>query len=242
MDQNNCYNCIVIDDEFLARKLLTEYISKIPQLNLIGSYPDPIDAIDTITKNTADILFLDIEMSEVSGLDFIKNINPKNKPLTIFITAFPQYAAEGFELDAFDYIIKPTNFLRFYKAVTKAITELDTRKKAILWEQSTNNEKEHIIIKSERKLIKINLNDIFFIEGALEYVVFQKESEKITGLYSLKKLEEELPPDKFMRIHKSYIVAINKITEIEGNQVKVGNYTIYVSKNIKPKLLEVFSK
>ncbi len=242
MNQINKYNCIVIDDEYLARKLLTEYIAKIPQLHLIGTYQDPVDAIEEITNNSVDILFSDIEMSEISGLDFIKNLNHENKPLTIFITAFPQYAAKGFELDAFDYIIKPTNFLRFFNSASKAIKELETRTKARLWEQTQKLDKEYIIVKSERKLIKIHLNDIYFIEGALEYVIFQKETEKVTGLYSLKKLEEELPPEKFMRIHKSYIVALDKITEIEGNQVKVGNHTIFVSKNLKNKLLDIFSK
>ncbi len=242
MDPNNKYNCIVIDDEYLARKLLTEYIAKFPQLNLIDTFQDPIDAIEIINKKTVDILFLDIEMSEISGLDFIKNLTPENKPLTIFITAYPQYAVKGFELDAFDYIVKPTDFLRFFKSASKAIKELETRTKAQLWEQNQKPDKEYIIVKSERKLIKIHLDDIFFIEGALEYVIFQKETEKITGLYSLKKLEEELPLEKFMRIHKSYIVAVDKITEIEGNQVKVGNHTIFVSKNLRSKLLEVFSK
>ncbi len=242
MVQNSKYKCVIIDDEFLARKLLAEYISKIPQLELIGSYPDPLDAVEIITIEKVDILFLDIEMSEISGLDFIKRTNPKNKPLVIFITAYPQYAVEGFELDAFDYIVKPTDFLRFYKSVTKAIDTLDTKVKAMLWEEKKTTDKDYIIIKSDRKLIKILHDDIYFIEGALEYVTFQTKAEKITGLYSLKKLEEELPANKFMRIHKSYIVSIDKITEIEGNQVKVGNQNIYVSKALRPKLLDLFSK
>ncbi len=242
MGQNNKYNCIVVDDEFLARKLVAEYISKIPQLELAGSYPDPLDAVEIINNKKIDILFLDIEMSEISGLDFIKRTDPKNKPLIIFITAYPQYAVEGFELSAFDYIIKPVNFLRFYKSVSKAIDALDTKSKALLWEKNKTTDKDYIIIKSDRKLIKIHHKDIYFIEGALEYVTFHTISEKITGLYSLKKLEEELPSNKFMRIHKSYIVAINKITEIEGNKIKVGQHNIFVSKALKPKLLELFSK
>ncbi len=235
-------NCIIIDDEYLARKLLGNYISKIPQLNLLASYSDPMDAIELLSQGIVDIIYIDIEMSEISGIDFIKKLPVEKRPLVIFVTAYPQYAVECFEIDAFEYLVKPTSFLRFFKATHKAINTLNIQRKAQLWDTNKiENSKEYIIIKSDRKLIKLYHKDIYFIEGALEYVTFQKKEERIIGLYSLKKLEEELPKDKFMRIHKSYIVAIDKISEIDGNQVKVGRWNVHVSKTLKPNLLNKFS-
>ncbi len=242
MSHKEVYNCIVIDDEFLARKLLEEYISKIPQLNLIKSYSDPIDAIELLSAGQIDIMYIDIQMTEISGIDFIKRLPIASRPLTIFVTAYPQYAVDCFEIDAIEYLVKPTSFLRFFKATHKAIDIINTKRKALLWENNkTQNTKDYIIVKSDRKLIKLYYKDIYFIEGALEYVTFQKKDEKVTTLYSLKKLEEELPQNQFIRIHKSYIVSIDKISEIDGNQVKVGQWNIHVSKNLRPKLLDKFS-
>ncbi len=233
--------CIIIDDEFLARKLLVEYVTKVPQLKLLGTFADPVDAIEVLTKQKVDIIYIDIEMNDVSGIDFIKKLPTSNRPLVIFVTAYSQYAVECFEIEAFEYLVKPTNFLRFLNATHKAIETIETQRKAQLWDESIQEKnKDHIIIKSDRKLIKIFHSDIYFIEGALEYVTFQKENEKIVSLYSLKKLEEELPANKFMRIHKSYIVNIDKISEINGNIVKVGNWNIQVSKILKSELLDKF--
>lgn len=249
MNPNGKYNCIVIDDEFLARKLMAEYISKIPQLNLIGSLDSPVDAIDLISSGIVDILFIDIEMSDISGIEFIKNLSSANRPIVIFVTAYPQYAVQGFEVDATEYLIKPTTFSRFIKAVNKVINILNIRKKADLFERNIQQQpssnlissNDYIIVKTERKIIKLLYDNIYFIEGAMEYVNFQTKDKKIMGLFSLKKLEKELPKEKFMRIHKSYIVALDKIKEIDGNQVKIGNWTIYVSKANRPRLIQLFS-
>lgn len=248
MNPNGKYNCIVIDDEFLARKLLTEYISKVPKLNLIGSLDSPVDAIDLISGGIVDILFIDIEMSDISGIDFIKNLSLINRPVVVFVTAYPQYAVQGFEVDATEYLIKPTTFPRFIKAVNKAINVLNIQKKASLFESTrqmlsssiNRSSGEYIIVKTERKIVKLLYNDIYFIEGAMEYVNFQTLDNRIMGLFSLKKLENELPKDKFMRIHKSYIVAIDKIREIDGNQVKIGEWKVFVSKDNRPRLLRLF--
>ena len=228
MNPNGKYNCIVIDDEFLARKLLAEYISKVPKLNLIGSLDSPVDAIDFISGGIVDILFIDIEMSDISGIDFIKNLSLINRPIVVFVTAYPQYAVQGFEVDATEYLIKPATFSRFIKAVNKAITILNVREKMNFLEKNRQQQSlsniiqshNYIIVKTERKIVKLLYDDIYFIEGALEYVNFQTKDKKIMGLFSLKELEKELPKEKFMRIHKSYIVALDKIREIDGNQVK----------------------
>jgi DNA-binding LytR/AlgR family response regulator len=248
------YNCVVIDDEYLARKLLADYISKIPQFRLVESFDSPIAAIDTITKGDIDVIFTDIEMPEMSGMDFIKNMGFPLAPITVFVTAYPQYAVQGFEVNATEYLLKPVSFPRFIKAVNKITTILNFRKKLMLMdaiEQNTvpapiakekEEDKNFIIVRSDRKIIKLLYNDILYIEGALEYVTFHTKDNKYMGLFSLRKLEQELPGNRFMRIHKSYIVALNKVTEINGNQVKVGTHTISVSKVMRPALLNLFQK
>ncbi|MGV8092942.1 MAG: LytR/AlgR family response regulator transcription factor [Mangrovibacterium sp.] len=249
MNLERKYNCLVVDDEFLARKLMAEYISKVQQLNLIGSLDNPVDAIDRISKREVDILFIDIEMSDISGIDFIKSLTVQERPAVIFVTAYPQYAVLGFEVDATEYLVKPVTFPRFIKAVNKAVDLLNLRHHATLLEMNTRPgtvagspaSHDYMIVRSERKIVKLRYSDIYFIEGAMEYVSFQLKDKKVMSLFSLKQLEEELPPDRFLRIHKSYIVALNKIREIEGNQVKVGNWTIYVSKALRPALIRRFS-
>ncbi|MGQ1948631.1 LytR/AlgR family response regulator transcription factor [Geofilum sp. OHC36d9] len=248
------YNCIVIDDEYLARKLLADYISKIPQFRLVESFDSPIAAIDTITKGDIDVIFTDIEMPEMSGMDFIKNMGFPLAPITVFVTAYPQYAVQGFEVNATEYLLKPVSFPRFIKAVNKITTILNFRKKLLLMDATEQNTvstpiiqekeegKDFIIVRSDRKIIKLLYDDILYIEGALEYVTFHTKDNKYMGLFSLRKLEQELPGNRFMRIHKSYIVALNKVTEINGNLVKVGTHTISVSKVMRPALLKHFSE
>ena len=245
MNKDKKYSCIVIDDEFLARKLLCEYISKVPQLQLIQSYDNPVDAMNLVMEGKADIIFTDIEMSDISGIDFIRNLEIPSRPMIIFVTAYFHYAVQGFEVDAIEYLVKPVTFPRFLKAVNKAITILNIHDKLKEREQITTNliyntEKDYIIIKTDRKIVKLNYDEIYFIEGALEYVSFYTLEKKVLGLFSLKKLEEELPVDKFLRIHKSYIVSVNKIKEINGLEVKVGKWSIKVSKNLRPRLLQHF--
>ena len=248
MEETGKYNCIVIDDEHLARKLVSDYISKIDHLKLAGCFDNPVKAIDIIAGGSIDVIFTDIEMSDLSGIDFIQNLPLPNRPIVVFITAYPQYAVQGFEISADEYLLKPVSFARFVKAVNKITNLLQIRHKLNLMErvepvaQKVNNdEKGFVIVKAERKVIKLPHNEILFIEGALEYVIFQTLDSKVMGLFSLKGLEEQLPTDKFMRIHKSYIVALNKITEINGNQVRVGKFIISVSKAMRQKLLDAFS-
>lgn len=250
MEQEEKFNCIVIDDEYLARKLMADYISKIPQFNLVNLFDSPMAAIDTITKGNIDVIFTDIEMPEMSGMDFIKNMVFPLAPIIVFVTAYPQYAVQGFEVNATEYLLKPVSFPRFIKAVNKITTILNYRNKLRLLDnpikklqqiENKHEEKNFIIVKSDRKIIKLLYEEILYIEGALEYVTFYTSKGKLMGLFSLRNLEKELPSNKFMRIHKSYIVALDKISEINGNMVKVGLHTIVVSKAMKPDLLEHFS-
>lgn len=243
MSKEKKYNCIVIDDEYLARKLLEEYISKVPQLELMQTFDNPVDAMGLVAQGKVEIIFTDIEMADISGIDFIKNMDIPSRPMIIFVTAYSQYAVQGFEVDAIEYLLKPVTFPRFLKAVNKAVSLLNIRQK--LRDNTLvaplSQERDYIIIRTEGKIIKLYHDEIYFIEGALEYVSFYTLEKKELALFSLKKLEEELPSDKFLRIHKSYIVAVDKIREINGLQVKVGKWDIKVSKPMKPKLLEMFS-
>lgn len=252
MAKEEKYNCVVIDDEYLARKLMADYISKIPQFNLVDSFDTPMAAINTISKGDIDVIFTDIEMPDMSGMDFIKNLSLPSAPLIVFVTAYPQYAVQGFEVNAVEYLLKPVSFPRFIKAVNKITTILNYREKLKTAElppkansvepsPSKNEDKNFIIVKTDRKIVKLLYKDILYIEGALEYVIFHSTTSKYMGLFSLKKLEQELPSDQFMRIHKSYIVALDKISEINGNMVKVGGQSIPVSKTMKPVLMNYFS-
>lgn len=248
MAEQGKYNCIVIDDEFLARKLMADYISKIPQFHLVDSFDSPMAAIDTITSGGIDVVFTDIDMPDMSGMDFIKNLSLPLVPIIVFVTAYPQYAVQGFEVNATEYLLKPVSFPRFVKAVNKITTILNFKQKleGMAMQETPRpkpkgDQKDFIIVKSDRKMVKLMYDDILFIEGALEYVFFHTLGGKFMGLYSLRKLENELPGDRFMRIHKSYIVALKRVSEINGNQVLVGRHTISVSKAMKPVLLEHFS-
>jgi DNA-binding LytR/AlgR family response regulator len=239
------YNCIVVDDEFLSRKLLSDHISKVPELNLVGSYESPLEAMSDLSSKDVRVIFTDIDMPNISGIEFVENLS--FKPFIIFVTAYSEYAAKAFEIDAIEYLLKPVTFPRFIKAANKVITILNFHEKAIrmttnaMEDQNlveTEHKKRSMLIKTDRKHIQVAYDDIFFIEGALEYVNFQTEDKKIMGLYSLKKLEEELPSNQFMRIHKSYIVNIDKIKMVDGNQVILNNWRIPVSKKYKTELLD----
>lgn len=250
MSDLETYNCVVIDDEFLARKLISDYISRVPQLRLLGAFDSPVKAMNTIQGGSVHIIFIDIEMPDVSGIDFVRNM--PFRPLVVFVTAYAEYAVQGFELDAIEYLLKPVTFPRFLKAANKAIAILGFKRKLEEYDRphhqpdagvtDKSEPKDFIIIRTERKIVKLMYDEIFFIEGALEYVNFQTLSKRVLGLFSLRELEEMLPPHRFMRIHKSYIVALDRVKEIDGNQVKVGTWTIPVSKTYRPKLLELFSK
>ncbi|MCT4615184.1 MAG: LytTR family DNA-binding domain-containing protein [Marinifilaceae bacterium] len=241
-------NCIIIDDEFLARRLLSDYIKKIPELNLVGSFDSPLAISNVINENNVELIFTDIEMDDILGIDFIENLRVPNPPLVIFVSAYSEYAAKAFEIDAMEYLVKPVTFPRFLKASNKALNIIDIKRKMKNNNLETGNISERravrdnfIIVKIDRKHVKIQFDDILYIEGALEYVYFQTKTNRLMSLFSLKKLENTLPNDKFMRIHKSYIVAIDKIDMVDGNKVILGDNEIAVSRTFKKRLLEKLS-
>ncbi|MDX8338972.1 LytTR family DNA-binding domain-containing protein [Draconibacterium sp. IB214405] len=223
---------IAIDDEPLALQLVTSYVEKTPMLTLAGAFDNPIDAMEFLDNNEVDLIFLDIEMPDLNGLEFTRILT--NKPKIIFTTAYEKYALQGFKLDAVDYLLKPFSYEEFYKAAEKA-------KKQIGYERADKNNDEveanheFLFLKSEYKIRRINFNDIIYIEGLKDYVkvYLQNETKPIMSLSSLKALEAKLPEEKFMRVHRSFIVNLEKIDTIERSRIVFGKVYIPVSEQYK---------
>jgi DNA-binding LytR/AlgR family response regulator len=221
-------NCLIVDDEPLAQDVLANHIGKVPQLHLVQKSNNAIEAFEAIHKNHIDLLFLDINMPVMSGLSFLRSL--KDPPAVILTTAYTEYAMEGYELDVIDYLLKPIPFDRFLKAVNKAIAKLQLSGKQIqhIAEEHIPNvntatqttaatDKQYFFIKADGKLVKVNYADIKFIEGMKDYLKIHTTNGMIVTHYTMKAMEEQLPSDKFMRVHKSYIIALNAIKAIEGN-------------------------
>jgi len=222
--------CLVVDDEPLALNILEDYISKIPFLQLIKATTNPIEALTMVQAGGIDLVFLDVQMPELTGIQFLKIANGKAK--VILTTAYPQYALEGYELDVVDYLLKPIAFDRFFKSVQKAQGVIEPAVKAAAPAPETAPQddfmSDFIFVKTEHKIQKVYLHDIQFIEGLKDYVSIFTSAERVITLQGMKKMEDALPPKHFIRVHKSYIVSINKIDSIERSRIFIGNKVIPV--------------
>lgn len=228
--------CVIIDDEPLARKGLCEYISDTNFLKLEGEFDSPLKAADMITSGTAQLLFLDIEMPRISGLDFFKTlIQP---PPVIFTTAYPQYALEGFEVNALDYLVKPFSFDRFLKAAMKAKEFYEVRET----NQQEGKGSDFFFIKADQKLVKIFFDDILYAEALQNYVVIHTTTNKYITYLTFKSVEDYLSSDKFLKVHKSYIVAASKIDSIEAGDIRIGQAHIPISRNQKEEVMDKLLK
>jgi DNA-binding LytR/AlgR family response regulator len=207
--------CVIIDDEPSAIKILKDYVSSISEMKLLESFTEPVKAVSFLNDNAVDLLFIDIQMPDLNGFELISKL--KNKPLLIFTTAYEQYALEGFKIDAIDYLLKPIDFDDFNKAANKAINWFQVKKQSTEHPLVKSN-KNFLFIKSEYRIIRIEFNDITYIEGINEYVKIHLVTGKpIMTLMRMKKFEQQLPEDIFMRVHKSYIVNLTKVKTIERN-------------------------
>ena len=229
-------NCIVIDDEPLARKGLKEYISDIDFLNLVGEFDNPLKATDIISNGGVQLLFLDIQMPKITGLEFFKTL--QNAPPVIFTTAYPQYALEGFEVNALDYLVKPISFERFLKASLKAKEYYEVRDK----NTSEPSAVTYFFIKADNKLVKIAYDEVLFVEALQNYVTIYTADKKYMTYLTFKSVEDYLPADKFLKVHKSYIVAASKIDSIEGSDIRIGERHIPISRNQKEEVMEKLLK
>jgi DNA-binding LytR/AlgR family response regulator len=232
-------NCVIIDDEPLARKGLREYIADVDFLHLAGEYDNPLKATELISRGEAQLLFLDIQMPKITGLDFMKTLQ-RSVPV-IFTTAFPQFALDGFELNALDYLVKPISFDRFLKATLKAKEYYEVREKNDAFKSSSRSTGDYFFIKADNKLVKVSFNDILFIEALQNYVVIHTQEKKLITYLTFKSVEEYLP-SQFIKVHKSFIVSATKLDSIEGNDIRIGQHHIPISRNLKEEVMEKLLK
>ena len=219
--------CAIIDDEPLAAGLLESYANKTPYLSLTGTYNSAIQAMKDLRENPVQLLFLDIQMPELSGIEFAK-ILPKDTKV-IFTTAFPQYAVEGYKVNALDYLLKPISYEDFLKSTDKALEWFSAKQKQDIYSRD-----RFMFVKSDYKLLRIGLDDILYIEGLKDYVRFYlKNGEKVMSLMSMKKLEDYLPKPEFLRTHRSYIVHMPEVRSIDRFRIVFGDVFIPISDNYK---------
>lgn len=225
--------CIIVDDEPLAVQLLSDYVSKIDHLELAGSFSNPIEALSFTQSNAVDLIFLDVQMPELNGVQFAKVIGQKSK--IIFTTAYPDYAVEGFELNAVDYLVKPITLQRFIESVNR-ITDQPTTQTAVPEKIS----KDFLMVKTEYRHQKINFSDILYFKGMGDYVSIVTEAEKIMTLENMKSFVEKLPTQNFIRVHKSYIISIDKIQFVERNRISINEELIPISATYQEAFWKVF--
>ncbi len=243
--ENIILNCVIVDDEPMALNLVESYVEKTPFLLLKNKFTSAIDALSYVTETPVDVLFLDIQMPDLTGLEFSKML-PKHTKV-IFTTAFNKYAIDGFKVDALDYLLKPFNYAEFLTAANKAKTwfKLVQKSKQQLEVMPVEtNKKEFLFVKSEYKQLRIKLDDVLYFEGLKDYIKIwiKGESKAILTLMSLKSLEGQLPQEDFMRVHRSYIVSLKNIDVIERSQIIIREQRITVSEQYKPKFLEFLNK
>lgn len=228
-------SCIIVDDEPIARKILHEFVDQVPFIDLQGKFENAVKAEAYLKTNAVDIIFLDIEMPKVSGLQFLQKLNIES--MVILTTAFPQYALEGYELDIIDYLLKPFALSRFLKAVQKAkdYHEMKTRTNGQL-------QSSYIFIKSDKRIEKIELNDIIYAESTGNYVSIHTEEKRIIAYLTMKSLESQLQAEEFIKIHQSYLVNCAKIKAIEGNEINIGNKSLPISRNYRDLVMRVVNQ
>lgn len=235
---------IIVDDEPLALEVLETFISRIPEIQLVKKCENAFEANEALKNNHVDLMFLDIQMPQLSGIDFLKTLS--NPPCVIFTTAYPDYAVEGFELNAVDYLLKPISLERFMKAVNKVSEKLAAKRSDNENNHSADVVDDFFFVKADKKLVKINFDDILYIEGLKDYVIIRQETGRVITLQTMKSLEDRLPVTKFKRVHRSFIVNIKKITAILGNMVELMEggkvKQLPIGKNYRDELLEMINE
>lgn len=234
---------LIVDDEPLAQDVIETYVQKIPDLFLVGTCKNAIEASSILNKEVVDLIFLDIQMPQLNGIDFIKSLT--KKPLVIITTAFSDYAVEGFELNVIDYLLKPISFNRFLLAINRII---ESRNSATVEEPTKPqlDKESYFFVKADKKMVKINHKDILYIEGLKDYVIIKLSKSRLVTLQTMKSLEDKLPAEIFKRIHRSYIINLGKLDSIVGNTVelKEGDQQIKlpIGKNYKEELIALINE
>jgi two-component system LytT family response regulator len=229
--------CILVDDEPLAIKIIENYLNNFSEFEILGTFNTAFEALGFINSNAIDVVFLDINMPLMTGFELIKLI--EYKPKIIITTAFREFAAESYDLEVLDYLVKPIPLPRFIKCINKITTEFNLKSNT---KTDSHRNEPHIFIKVDKKMMKINIDEILFIEGMKEYIKVTTAEKTYITHKSLTSLTEELPAEQFLRIHKSYIIALNKVKSIEGNRIQIHTHTLPIgrnySKEVKMKILE----
>jgi DNA-binding LytR/AlgR family response regulator len=232
---NTTINCIIIDDEALAISVIKNHLSHFKDLNIIGEFNDPVSALQIIQNKKPDVIFLDINMSIMNGLDFLKSLH--EKPIIVITTAYREYAVESFDLEVLDYLVKPISLKRFMHTIERIHKLVSPTKSRII------NKNNYLFIKVNKKMIKLNYNDIIYIESLRDYIKFVTENEQYMVLNSMSNIIKELPNNQFLRIHRSFSININKIISIDGNLIELPHKKIPIGRNylseIKNKLLNL---
>ena len=228
--------CIIVDDEPLARDILMEFTGKVPFLELKASCKNGFEALEILQKEKIDLIFLDIQMPDINGIQLYKSLN--YRPMVIFTTAYSNYAVTGFDLDAVDYLVKPFAFQRFLKAVNKAHEQIKEPRTTV-----SDTNRDFLFVKDGTKIIKVVYNDILYLEGMKDYVkIVLKEGKMVMPLISMQNIMEKLPAGQFVRIHRSYIVPLSKIETVEKNRVVIAGKWLPVGNSYKNNLMEVLGR
>jgi DNA-binding LytR/AlgR family response regulator len=230
--------CIIVDDEPLAIEIMESYVSKVEQLQLAGTFRNAVSAFTFLQQNSVDLIFLDIQMPKLSGIDFLKTL--KNPPKVIFTTAFRDYAIEGFELEVADYLLKPIPFERFLKAVAKVLHQPVTAHPPSNGKSESSD--NYVYFKVDKKMIKTRMEDILFIESVKDYVKVRTAEKEIITQQKISYLEESLPKEQFIRIHRSFIVNREKIDAYSATDVEVGKFHVPIGRNYKNDVMKVLAK
>ncbi|SFQ28123.1 LytR/AlgR family response regulator transcription factor [Hymenobacter arizonensis] len=228
-------NCLIIDDEPFARELLEGYVAQLPGLNLVASCEHVFEALEVLQQQRVDLLFSDINMPQVNGIEFLRSL--PNPPYVIFVTASPHYALEGFELDALDYVVKPVSFPRFMKAVNKAVSLLGSKPAPV-----ATPAPQFLFVKEGNSLQRVLFDEIYYIEGLRDYIRIVLKNRFVVTYLRMSRIEDQLPADRFIRIQKSYIVRLDAIKAIIGNEVELYDSTdqLPIGKQYKELLLDRF--
>lgn len=233
-------NCIIVDDEALARKGLEKYIKKIDFLELKGVCKNAMEANTAIKEGEIDLLFLDIEMPMLSGIDFLKSL--KHTPKVIFTTAYSQYAIESFEFDVLDYLVKPISFERFLQAANKAHRIISENSPSPKTESKKKEGEKFIFVKTDKQLVKLFLDDILFVESLQNYIRIHVGKQSYLTLVPLKKVFDILPRKTFLQVHRSFVISTTKVEAIVGNQILIGEHKIPIGRNLKEGVLKNLTK
>jgi two-component system, LytTR family, response regulator len=237
--------CVIVEDEPLARNLMVDYVRKVSYLTLIEACSNPLDAIEVLRNNSVDLLFLDIQMPEITGLSLLKALT--KKPLVILTTAYSEYALEGYEHDVVDYLLKPITFERFLRAVDKASQRAGGTQPAPAAKEGSDLQpvqqgQPFVFVKDGTKLVKIRWADILFVEGLKDYVTIHTRQQKVVSLQRLKALEEQLPADQFIRVHHSFIVALHAIDAVHKGEIQIGPSLIPISDTYRKAFKDLIDK